>query len=214
MSIIICIALLVVIVILGDKVSKWQESNLEKAREPLNKKINEYEQKLEIWCKQNNVVFREHISDWDEIRVNYNPGYIWFSNKDFVFCPDAINCGVPINIDENIIFIKYENIKYYSKDGTVSYTNEIINNGKNISISGAVIGGLIAGEAGAIIGSRKDMNQIENITVTHDEVHTYIYYEDNGEIKLLDIQGKDFYESILHKMPEKEYNYLLNNKNI
>ena len=80
MSIIICIALLVVIVILGDKVSKWQESNLEKAREPLNKIINEHEQKLEIWCK----VFREHISDWDEIRVNYHPGYIWFSNKDFV----------------------------------------------------------------------------------------------------------------------------------
>lgn len=72
----------------------------------------------------------------------------------------------------------------------------------------------VCGRAGAIIGSRKDMNQIENITVTHDEVHTYIYYEDNGEIRLLDIQGKDFYESILHKMPEKEYNYLLNKKNI
>lgn len=214
MGIIICITLLVAIVILSEKVSKWQESNLEKAREPINKRINEYEQKLKIWCEQNSVTFKERISDWEEIRVNYLPGYIWFSNKDFVFCPDAINCGNPINIDENIIFIKYENIKHYSKDGTVSYTNEIVNNGKNISISGAVIGGLIAGETGAIIGSKKDMNQIKNVTVTHDSIHTYIYYEDNGEIKLLDIQGKDFYESILHKMPEKEYYYLLNKKNI
>lgn len=111
------------------------------------------------------------------------------------------------------MFIKYDNIKYYTKDGTINYTNEIVNNGKNISISGAVVGGLIAGEAGAIIGSRKDMNKIESITVKHDEIHTYIYFEKDNEIRLADIKGNEFYQRILHLIPEKEYYYLLNKVN-
>lgn len=107
----------------------------------------------------------------------------------------------------------YDKIKYYTKDGTISYTNEIINNSKNISISGAVIGGLIAGETGAIIGSRKDMNKIKNVTVKHDETHTYIYFEKYNEIKLADVEGNEFYQHILRLMPEKEYHYILNKHN-
>ena len=112
------------------------------------------------------------------------------------------------------MLIEYDKIKYFTKDGTVSYTNEMIDNGKNISISGAVIGGLIAGEAGAIIGSRKDMNKIENVTVKHDEIYTYIYFERDNEVKLVEIKGSEFYQRILHLMPEKEYYYLLNKNNI
>lgn len=113
---------------------------------------------------------------------------------------DVANC---------IILIKYDNIKYFTKDGTVSYTNEIIDNGKNISITGAVIGGLIAGEAGAIIGAGKDMNKIENVTVKHDEIYTYIYFERDNEIKLVEIKGNEFYQRILQLMPEKEYYFLV-----
>lgn len=208
------LVILVVLILLSVKLTKWEERRRERISEPLKRQINEYEEKLKRWCEKNHVVFKEHISTWHEIRVNEAPGYLWFNNKDIVFCPDAICCGNPINIEKNIIFIKYEDIKYYTKDGTISYTNEIINNGKNISVSGAVIGGLIAGDAGAIIGSRKDMNKIENVTVKHDEVHTYMYYKHNGDIKLLDIEGADSYQSILHKMPEKEYYYLMNKNNM
>lgn len=187
----------------------------EKRMEPINKMLHEYEEKLKIWCGNNDVTFQENITHTHEIHINGTPGYYWFDDKNFIFCQDALMWfGNPINIDEGIIFIKYENIKYYSKDGSISYTNEVINDGKNISISGAVIGGLIAGEAGAIIGSRKDMNQIKNVTVEHDDVHTYMYYETDGVIKLLDIKGNDFYQRILHLMPEKEYFYLLNKNNI
>ncbi len=119
-----------------------------------------------------------------------------------------------MDVANHIILIKYDNIKYFTKDGTISYTNKIIDNGKNVSISGAVIGGLIAGEAGAIIGSKKDMNKIENVTVKHDEICTYIYFERDNEIKSVEIKGSEFYQRVLHLIPEKEYYYLLYKNNI
>ena len=187
---------------------------IEKRVEPINKIKKEYEEKIKVWCNENNILFKENITKTSEICVNQIPGYIWFSNKDIVFCPDALNCGTEMDVANRIILIKYDNIKYFTKDGTISYTNEIIDNGKNISISGAVIGGLIAGEAGAIIGSRKDMNKIENVTVKHDDIYTYIYFERDNRIKLVEIKGSDFYQRILHLIPEKEYYYLLNKNNI
>lgn len=186
---------------------------IEKRMEPINKMNAKYEEKIKIWCDKNNVFFKENITKTGEIWVNQLPGYIWFSNKDIVFCPDALNCGTEMDVENRIIFIKYDNIKYFTKDGTVSFTNEIINNGKNISVSGAVIGGLIAGETGAIIGSRKDMNKIENETVKHDEIYTYIYFEKDNEVKLVEIKGSESYRRILNLIPEKEYYYLLSKDN-
>lgn len=212
--IIICVILLIILYFIAKKLSQRQQVTLEKMAEPINKKNNEYEEKIKAWCNENNVLFKDNITKTSEIWVNQLPGYIWFSNKDIVFCLDALNCGVEMDVANSIILIKYDNIKYFTKDGTISYTNEIIDNGKNISISGAVIGGLIAGEAGAIIGSRKDMNKIENITIKHDEIYTYIYFEKDNEIKLVKIKGNEFYQRILHLIPEKEYYYILNKDNI
>jgi len=204
----------VILYLFAKKMGQIDQSIIEKRMEPINKMNTEYEEKLKQWCTENDITFKDNNTQTSEIWVNQRPGYIWFSNKGIVFCPDSINCGTPIDIENNIILIKYDKIKYFTKDGTVSYTNEIVDNGKNISISGAVIGGLIAGEAGAIIGSRKDMNKIENITVKHDETNTYIYFERDNEIKLVEIKGNEFYQRILHLIPEKEYYYLLNQNNI
>lgn len=204
----------IILYFFAKKMGQIDQNIIEKRMEPINKMNDKYEEKIKVWCDENNILFKDNITRTSEIWVNQLPGYIWFSNKDIVFCPDALNCGVEMDVTNNIILIKYDNIKYFTKDGTISYTNEIIDNGKNISVSGAVIGGLIAGEAGAIIGSRKDMNKIENITVKHDEIYTYIYFEKDNEIKLVEIKGSEFYQRILHLIPEKEYYYLLNKNNI
>ena len=50
------------------------------------------------------------------------------------------------------------------------------------------------------------MNKIENVTIKHDESYTYIYFEKDNEIKLVEIKGNEFYQRILHLIPEKEYN--------
>ncbi len=207
MSILIILGIICIILYLfAKKMGQVDQNIIEKRMEPINQMNNEYEEKLQAWCKRNNIIFKDNITQTNEIWVNQTPGYIWFSNKDIVFCPDALNCGTETDIANHIILIKYNDIKYFTKDGTISYTNEIIDNGKNISVSGAVIGGLIAGEAGAIIGSRKDINKIENVSVKHDEIYTYVYFEKNNEVKLVEIKGNEFYQRILHLIPEKEYN--------
>lgn len=210
--IIFCGILLVISIILL-LFAKLMEKLEQKAMEPINNQRKEYKEKLRMWCEENGVVFKEPSLSSPEIRVNQIPGYLWFSDKDIVFCPDAINCGgEALDIKGRALLIKYDKIKYFTKDGSISYTNEIVNKGKNISVSGAIIGGVIAGEAGAIIGSRKDMGKIENVTVKHDDVYTYVYFEQNEKIKLAEIKGAEFYQIILRLMPEKEYNYILSEK--
>lgn len=208
-----CCFVLFILVILAYVLSKQQERETKRSTECIDKRNSEYVEKLRNWCNLNNIIFNENILNTKEVWVKhrhsvYTPGYIWFDNKNIIFCPDSVNCG-NLNIEENVVFIKFEDIKYYTKDGTITYTNDIINNGRNISISGTLIGGMIAGETGAIIGSRKDMNKIENKTIEHDETHTYIYFLYDNDIKVIDIKGNGFYNSILHIMPEKEYFYLL-----
>ena len=212
MGFIVCIAIIFIIMILVSLSSHEQQEKHEEAMEPMLKRKDEYEEKLKFWCRTHNVIYNDDITESKEVYINKQPGYIWFSNKDIVFCPDAINCGETINIDNNIIHIKYENIKFFTKDGTVTYTNQMINKGKNISVSGAVIGGLIAGDAGAIIGSRKDANQFENVTVRHDDTQTYIYYGTNDDnIKVINIKGDNFYRSLLQLIPEKNYETVMHN---
>jgi len=100
---------------------------------------------------------------------------------------------------------------FYTKDGNISYTNKILNDGKGVSVSGAIAGGLIAGDAGAIIGAGKDAHKIKSVTETHDEVHTFIYYgKDNKNVKIADVKGQKFYAHILQILPSKEYNYVKN----
>lgn len=208
---IIFFSVIIIVVLIGLAIflSECQKSSLDKTVRPINELNNKYLYELKNWCANNCVYFEENIINTKEVYLNrLLPGYIWFNKKDILFCPDSLNCN-NLNISESIVWIKYDSIKYFSKDGTIGYTNEIINCGKNISITGAVIGGLIAGEAGAVIGSRKDMNKIENVTVKHDEVYTYIYYEHKGEIKTINISGIDFYNKLLNQIPEKEYSYII-----
>lgn len=210
---IIMAVLLVFTKITGD----WDRKVRAKRMEPINQLNREYERKLKKWCDENNVIFKENVTklgeETGETWVNQVPGYIWFSDKNIVFCPDALNCN-SLDVEGHVLFIKYEDIKYYTKDGSIRYTTEIVDNGKDISVSGAVIGGILAGEAGAIIGSRKDANKPKSVAVRHDEVHTYIYVDKGNEVKLVDVKGNEFYQLIMHQIPEKEYNYLLNQTNI
>lgn len=191
----------------------------------LHKNENELIEKLKNWCNNNEVTYKENIVKENPSKVNGTYGYIWIDNKNIIFCPQPPNVptayvginknptDIQQNID-NIIFIKYQNIKFYNKDGSVNYTNEVINEGKNISISGAIAGGVLGGEAGAIIGAKKDANNFKNITTTHDNTHCYIYYQDHNDVKLLNVEGIPFYNKILNAIPEKEYNYLQSIKSI
>lgn len=192
-----------------------------KSKEKFNNKINgwqsDYYDELCAACREQGIAMpSKSILDKDEIWVSYqgmgvySPGYLWEDGKNIVYCPDLLNqCGRSIR--ENLLIIPFEQIMFYTKDGNISYTNKILNDGKGVSVSGAIVGGLIAGDAGAIIGAGKDAHKIKSVTETHDEVHTFIYYgKDNENVKIADVKGQKFYAHILQILPSKEYNYVKN----
>ncbi len=111
---------------------------------------------------------------------------------------------------EDVWFLPIDNIVFFTKDGAVTYTNKVNykSDGNNTSISGAVVGGLIAGDAGAIIGSRKEPDiSITNTTEEHDDVRVYLYYidETSNSTKSMELLSNGAYRYLVQTIPEKEY---------
>ena len=103
--------------------------------------------------------------------------------------------------------IPVENIQYFAKDGDVKYTTKISGGGGGgggSSITGAIVGGLVAGEAGAIIGSRQKINPITSTTETHSTTQTILKYFDGESLVVLTFRRHDMYNYLLAKIPEKE----------
>lgn len=101
--------------------------------------------------------------------------------------------------------ISLDNIQYFSKDGDVKYTTTISGGGGGgSSLSGAIVGGLIAGEAGAIIGSRQKINPITSKTETHSTTKTILKYFDGDELVVLTFVGHGMYNYLLKTIPEKD----------
>ena len=114
-------------------------------------------------------------------------------------------------------YIPLSNIEYFSMGGQKYATTEITGGGGKIggsSLTGAVVGGVVAGEAGAIIGSRKQttIDPIQSHTRVHDETEAYIKYKDqNGILKEIvsDRNADGFFNALKKVIPEKEYAYIL-----
>ena len=65
--------------------------------------------------------------------------------------------------------ISLDKIEYYGVEGKVFRENKISGGGGGgSSVVGAIVGGAIAGETGAIIGSRRKVNEIKSELLTHD----------------------------------------------
>lgn len=112
--------------------------------------------------------------------------------------------------------IKISRIYYYKIEGDV-YSETIVSGGGGggSSVGGAIVGGLIAGEAGAIIASRKGVNPITSQTVLHDNRTVALYYYPDAESKKLEklTLSKGAYETLFSLLPEKEYSFVLSAKN-
>lgn len=100
--------------------------------------------------------------------------------------------------------INVSKILYFVKDGDISYTTSV--SGGGVNIKGAVAGAVIAGGAGAIIGSR---NEISSKTIKHDNRKVIMKFTD-GKEKSFPI---DDYDCLLKIIPKKEFNYIHMYKN-
>lgn len=110
------------------------------------------------------------------------------------------------NYDVDCFCLPIKNIKYYAKEGDVKYTTQISGGGGGgFSMSGAIVGGLIAGDVGAIIGSRKPVEGIRSYTNEHDTRKTILKYY-NGREFVSQTYPAEMYDALEEIIPEKEFN--------
>ena len=103
------------------------------------------------------------------------------------------------------IAIPVERIQYYAKEGDVQYTTKISGGGGGgYSIAGAIVGGIIAGDTGAIIGSRQKINDVTSETETHDSRRTILRYYKGNSLEIMSFDGFAVYDFLLGKIPEKD----------
>lgn len=112
--------------------------------------------------------------------------------------------------------IPLDYIEYFSKGGEKYTTQEISGGGGTVggfSLTGAVVGGAVAGDVGAIIGSRKKgkIDPITTTTTVHDETFCFIKYKNiNGELcEVISNNSQIFYNALKQIIPEKEYSYVI-----
>ena len=114
-------------------------------------------------------------------------------------------------------FIPIEKIEYFSSEGDKYTSTSVYGGGGTVggsSTKGAIVGGILGGEAGAVIGSRKEsvINEIKSTTKVHDEKITIIKYRNKeGMLKEIKIaRGHEgVFDALKELIPEKEYTYLL-----
>lgn len=101
------------------------------------------------------------------------------------------------------IDILINDIKYYRLIGQKYVTTEITGGGGGgFSIKGAVIGGLIAGDAGAIIGSRKEVDAVRGTSTVHDEQAVLLYSKDLKQVITFNSNAYGVFTKLI---PEKDY---------
>lgn len=94
--------------------------------------------------------------------------------------------------------IPISSIVYYTKDGDVKYTTRTESSGNNIK--GAIVGGVIAGQAGAVIGSR---GKTSTYTDKHDSRCTIIKTENDEKRYPISL-----YDGLVKIIPDKELTYI------
>lgn len=201
LSIMICLAVIVYAVycmIKNDQDYNEKNSKLKPEYDKLKKlydeKRKEYEEKNPI----TNVLLEYIIINEKELKIFHDD----LCSLDFYI--KERNGILPRKVNEEIYPL--DEIKYYKIKGSERREQYVTGGGS--SIKRAVVGGLIAGNAGAIIGSRKG---IETSYEDVDDREIIVTLNSGDEIELVDLQC---YELLLDYIPEKEYdNYIQNKKN-
>lgn len=194
------------------KNNKWEnekkKKEKEKERNLLIQKKAEKEQTLQN--EWNQYMLNMGYNKNDVIRVSFG-NLVWVAKEKFCEAEnskDYIQRYLESDKSEHKIQIEaipVKDIQYFSKEGDVQYTTRVSGGGGGgSSVGGAIVGGLIAGDAGAVIGSRKQTEAIKSEVVTHDSRKTIIRYYKENQIFAITYSGFSVYEYLLTKIPEKD----------
>lgn len=179
-----------------------------KKEEIERKRIDERKQYLaDMWNTQmQNIGFNKN----DSIRVTLD-NWFWATNENIYEAEDVSKfMHRYLDLEQEEYENKYEtisvsDIQYFSKEGDIQYTTKVSGGGGGgSSLTGAIVGDLLAGEAGAIIGSRKQVQDIKSESVAHDSRQTLIRYYRGSQLLVISYDGFDVYNYLLKKIPEKD----------
>ena len=158
--------------------------------------------------------------------INCNKNLYWIKDNTFysIIPYDVYIKGIEVELTQKKYDVVYnsirpdisftydkipvEDIKYFTKEGDI-HLNTVVSGGNDgPSISGAVIGGVLAGGAGAIIGSQINNKEIKSEIVENDVRKTILKYYRDGNLvsKEYDYQVFNVFEELI---PDKEYNIVI-----
>lgn len=121
---------------------------------------------------------------------------------DYKTHPEDIETIIDPN-DIPVFIIPLSAIKYYNLAGTEKSETNIQTANTGVNVKGAIIGGLIAGDAGAIIGSQHNTHNVYSTTRHIDERCVDLYYTENGATRIIKLSTDAL--SLLEKWcPEKD----------
>lgn len=108
--------------------------------------------------------------------------------------------------------IKIEDIFYYKVEGDVitsTYTTGGTVKGGGSSLTGAIVGGVLAGDVGAIIGSREKI-EVEPVSThtEHDDQRVVSVYISEGDTVKIQQYPYKLYGAFQKLIPEKSYDYI------
>lgn len=143
---------------------------------------------------------KDEINDDNEEIEDFNVRlYIKENVMNFMISPNnEIEVLRQVNVDKIEIFsISFDQIKYFVREGDKQLVSNV--HGNDISVGGAIIGGLLAGTAGAIIGGHRE---ITTDILSIDERRCMLYYSKTADTKCL-IIDYDAYLLLQKYIPEK-----------
>lgn len=194
-----------------------------------NEKLKEYNEKRKAYEKSLKNIEDDNIKKYNIPKeILYNPitvNYIKIYPQIDNITNDAIK--MIVGVKENSLFLIHEdlinclggieisinNIKSFLRQGDLYVeTNISGGGGGGTSIKGAVVGEVIAGPAGAIIGSRKKNDPIKTENNVVDKRQTILEFEYNNNLTYMYFDSKA-YDVFMNIIPSKEINFV-NSKNI
>lgn len=216
-TVIFCIIIPVVVLFLIMWFFMISADNKHRAEIEKEKLEIEKEQKFQEFITAFNKISKETTFPKNKKLVKFESGYkemlrteqyIWIEGYEINFFPakpiGKYNSDLG-SIDKiKIVKFPINSIDFYSIEGEIIHENKISGGGGGgSSIGGAVVGGLIAGDSGAIIGSRQKIDSIKSQLVVHDNRKTMfqIINEDKEKQKLY--FDKNSFDSFRELIPEK-----------
>lgn len=152
----------------------------------------------------NNPVIVKYLKSQPQLQINGdNLDLMIWTNKDTLYLVhnDLVNCA-------GGIAIPIESIKSFLRQGDMYIeTNVSGGGGGGSSLTGAVVGGVIAGGTGAVIGSRKKIEEIKTENKQIDNRETILEFEYYGKTYYMFLTS-EAYDILLRMIPQKEFNYV------